>query len=335
MAGLGHALILAGVSLILWQSFESWPGGSALLLFYIMEGVVVAFGFISIISARQIISVIDEWVTMDRAEGWMNDHPNWKDGAQDFILILIFVLQFGAMAALVVATSGPIESPFAPMALAIGVFTPFIVNRGLTIALIILTTMAFYVIMIVVVGLGGHDSSPEPASYAAVNLFILLLASVLTFKRRDSFSFTVKRVVEASPERAWLAWTDQDEVANWIRSDIGGEPEVSMDVRDGGAWRAVLGGRGGQPRAPWSGRYLKVEPYKELVFTVNARSGMGEEVISVKLKPRGERATEIVMTQTDHGRFDGLKKGWERFLARMHGQLLSHVDTRPHTGSDS
>jgi uncharacterized protein YndB with AHSA1/START domain len=334
VAGIGHGLILVGVTLILLFSFDRWPGGSALLLFYSMEGVIVASGLASVISARQVVDVLDNWFNMNRAEEWINDNRKLKVQGQNAALILLFVLQFGSMAALLVATSGPIESPFAPMALAIGVFTPFIVNRGSTIALIILTTMAFYVVMIMVVGSGGDESTPDAGAYAAVNLFILLLASVLTFKqRRDDLSFTLKRTVEAPPERVWRAWTDPLEVANWVKRDGEHEPEISMDVSKDGFWRAAFNGRGSQPGVPWSGKYLEVEPPKRLVFTVGARSGIGEEIISVELKPRGEW-TEIVVTQTDHGRFDGLKKGWERFMSRMDGYLLSHDDSRPRDGSD-
>lgn len=345
MAGMGHGLILAGVTLILWLGFAHWPpihpsvpplaNGSSLFYFYVMEGVIVAFGFISIISARQLVGVINEWVDMGWSETWMNAHPKLKDRSQNGILILLFALQFGSMAALVVATSGPIESPFAPMALAIGIFTPFIVNRWGTIALIILTTMAFYVVMIVVVGTGGDESHPEPGAYAAVNLFILLLASIMTFKRRDSLSFTVKEIVKATPEQVWRAWTEADEVATWLRSDGAREPEIFLDVSEGGGWWVKLDGGEGQLGPPWSGRYLEVEAPKRLVFTVDARSGMGEEIITVELKPRGERTTEMVVTQADHGRRDGLEKGWSAFMARMHGYLLSHAASRSRDDSDS
>lgn len=341
MGGMGHALIVGGVTLILWLGFEHWPPfhlslahGSSLFFFYAMEGVIVAFGFISIISARQVVGVIDLWLPMGWSERWMNRHPKLKDRAQNGILVLLFALQFGSMAALVVATSGPIESPFAPMALGIGIFTPFIVNRWGTVALIILTTMAFYVVIVVVVGTGGDQSHPKPGAYAAVNLFILLLASFMTFKRRDSLSFTLKRVVEASPERVWRAWTEADEVASWLRSDGAREPEIFLDVNEGGGWRIKLDGGEGRSRATWSGRYLEVEPPKRLVFTVDSRSGIGKEIVTVELKPRGER-TEMVVTQADHGRRDGLERGWEEFMTQMHGYLLSHSDRRPRGGSGS
>jgi uncharacterized protein YndB with AHSA1/START domain len=337
MAGMGHALILLGVTVILWASFERWPGGIALLLFYIMEGVIVAFGVIATISTRQVVSVIDKSV-LNVPNGawlrWMNDHPKLKDRVQAGILFLLFALQFGSMAALLIATSGPIESPFAPMALAIGVFTPFIVNRWWTVALIILSTMAFYLVITLIVGTGGNESSPEAGAYVAVNLFILLLASVMTFKRRDSLSFTLTKVVEASPERVWWAWTDAGEVSSWLAKNEGSKPEVSLDVSEGGVWQVTLNGDDGQLGLPWSGRYLEVESPERLVFTIDARSGIGNEIITVEFKERGERTTEVVVTQSDNGRFDGLKKGWSGFMTRMGWYVMAHRDAGPRDGSD-
>jgi uncharacterized protein YndB with AHSA1/START domain len=339
MAGMGHGLILFGVTAILWASFEKWPSGLALLLFYIGEGVIVLFGVVATISTRQVVGVVDKALwdlpNMDWFEKWMNKHPTLKVRVQAGILFFLFTLQFGSMAALVIATSGPIESPFAPMALAIGIFTPFIVNRWWTVALIILTTMAFYVVIVMVVGTGGNESSPEPGAYAAVNLFILFLASVMTFKRRDSLSFTLKEVFEASPERVWKAWTEADQVASWLTNEEDSEPEVFLNVSEGGVWRVRLNGSDGQLGLPWSGKYLEVEPPERLVFSVKARSGIGEEVITVVLKKRGKHATEVIVTQTDHGRFDGLKKGWSGFMTRMGWYVWAHREEDPKDDSDS
>jgi uncharacterized protein YndB with AHSA1/START domain len=330
MAGMGHALILVGVTIILATCFKRWPGSLALTLFYVMEGVIVAFGVIATMSTRQVVSAIDKSVLnvpdMSRSEKWMNKHPKLKDRVQAGILALLFALQFGSMAALLIATSGPIESPFAPMALAIGVFTPFIVNRWWTVAVVILGTMAFYLVITLVVGTGGNVSSPQAGAYVAVNLFILLLASVMTFKRRDSLSFSLTKVVEASPERVWRAWTDPREVSSWLANSEDNKPEVSLNVIKGGVWRVTLNGEDGQPGLPWYGRYLAVEPPERLVFTVDARSGIGDEIITVAFKKRGERATEVVVTQTDHGRFDGLKRGWSGFMRRMGSYVMLYRD---------
>lgn len=336
MAWMGHLLILLGVSLILRISFDSWSTGPSLVYFYVIEGVIVAFGIIATISTRQIVSAIDRTVVnMDWSEEWMYENPTLKGRVQAGILLLIFALQFGSMAALLIATGGPIDSPFAPMALAIGVFTPFIVNEWWTVALIIVTTMAFYVLIIMIVGFSGEKSHPQPIAYAAVNLFILGLASIMTLRRRDSLSFTLRRIVRASPERVWRAWTDNHQVARWLMSDGDNAPEICMDVRKGGVWRVTMYDRDGPLGIPWSGMYLELEEPERLVFTVDARSGMGEEIITVELKKRGERTTEMVVTQTDNGRFTGLKTGWSGFMDRMGWYLVSHGDARPKVGSDS
>lgn len=337
MAWMGHLLILLGVSLILWVSFDDWGTGPSLLYFYVIEGVIVACAILATISTRQIVSVVDSTVvSMDGAEDWMYKNPKLKDRVQAGILLSIFALQFGSMAALVVATGGPIDSPFAPMALAIGIFTPFIVNEWWTVALIIVATGVFYVLIIAIMGFSGEESRPEPFAYAAVNLFILVLASIMTLKRRDSLSFTLRRMIRVSPERVWRAWTDQRQVARWLTSDGDREPEIYMDVREGGSWQVGMYRRDGSLGDLWSGKYLALEQPDRLVFSVDARSGMGAEVITVLLKKRGEHTTEMIVTQTDSGRFDGLQKGWSGFMDRIGWYLVSsRRDPPPSDGSDS
>jgi uncharacterized protein YndB with AHSA1/START domain len=334
---MGHALILFGVLCIVQACFKHVDTGPSLKYAYIVEGVIVAFAIISNLSTRQIVSALDKGVlNLDSSEEWMDKNPRLKGRVQAGILLLIFALQFGSMAALLVATGGPIDSPFAPMALAIGVFTPFIVNKWGTVALVIFTTVIFYVLIIMIVGFSGEGSRPQPSAYAAVNIFILVLASFMTFKRRKSLSFTLRKMVKASPERVWRAWTQDSQVASWLGSDGDSHPEIQMDVSPGGGWQVTTTDREGRSGVPWSGVYREVEPPKRLVFTVDARSGVGEEIVTVVLKKRGDHVTEMLVTQADNGRLDGLKEGWSWFLDRIALDLAvaARNDARRRGGSD-
>lgn len=326
MAAIGHGLILIGVFLILQFTFDPGSTGDSLRNFYYCEIAIVGFGIIGTVSTRQVVSAVDKSaIDLDWAEEWMNENPTLKMHVQSLVLAAMFVLQFASMAALLAATGGPIDSPFAPMALGIGIFTPFILNKWWTVVLVILTTLLFYGLITSIVGFSGSEYRPEPAAYATVNLFILILASIVTLRPRDALSFKLRKVVKARPERVWRAWTDEGQVRHWIGDDP--DPQISLDVREGGAWQVMLQGRNGTEATRWFGTYLEVEEPRRLVFSVAARSGIGSEVISVDLKQQGE-ITVMVVTQTDKGRFEGLKKGWSGFVDQLTYYVMSPVGRR-------
>src|SRR3954462_13994940 len=58
---------------------------------------------------------------------------------------------------------------------------------------------------------------------------------------------TITRVFDAPRERVWKEWTEPERFADWYGGSDGEVPvsTVSMDVREGGAWRATMlyGGR--------------------------------------------------------------------------------------------
>jgi uncharacterized protein YndB with AHSA1/START domain len=318
LAWMGHLLVIAGVFIIVHVTFGGGTIHHSIHYFYVAEGLIIGFGILAAASTRQIVSALggNDIVNLDWTEDWMNRNPTLKVRAQGWVLDVMFVLQFASMAALLVATGGPIDSPFVPMALGIGVFTPFIVNKWWTVVVVICATAIFYVSLALIVGFDGAKGHPGPLAYAMVNVFVLILGSVMTFKRRNALTFKVIKMFPTPPEPVWQALTDEEQVLRWISGDSGPSPEISLDVQQDGVWQVRMSGSGGRAGIPWSGRYLEVEEPRRLVFTVSARSGRGREVIAVDLKKRGE-ATELVLTQSDQGRLDGLKKGWSKFINRM------------------
>lgn len=336
MAWMGHLLILIGVSAILLIWFDNLVIRGTLIAFAVIEALIVVFGVLATISTRQIVSALDGTVvSMDSAEEWMYGNPNLKDRVQDGIVLLIFAMQFGSMALLLIATGGPIESPFAPMALAIGVFTPFIVNKWWTVILTISATMAFYALIILIVGFGGDPATPEESAFAVVNLFILALASIMTFKRRDSLKFKIRRIVRATQEEVWRAWTDTEQVERWLVPEGGPKPYLSMDVREGGAWEVRLYDGDGSQGTPWSGTYRELREFELLEFTIDTRSGLGEEIITLELKKRSDQTTEMVLIQSDNGRLDGLLRGWSGFMEQIVARITIDRRSRPRGGPGS
>ena len=66
---------------------------------------------------------------------------------------------------------------------------------------------------------------------------------------------TITRVFDAPREEVWKEWTEPERFADWFG---GAEAEVpvstvTMDVREGGAWRATMFRRTQPPRDPLEG----------------------------------------------------------------------------------
>jgi uncharacterized protein YndB with AHSA1/START domain len=101
-----------------------------------------------------------------------------------------------------------------------------------------------------------------------------------------------------------------------------------MDVRTGGSWSATVKRKDGTPGVPWTGTYEEVKFPERLIFTLNSRPDLGHDRVSVTLK-EVEHRTEMVVRQSDDGRYTELKDGWSVFFDRMERQLKGHVDEGP------
>src|ERR1700722_16372155 len=86
---------------------------------------------------------------------------------------------------------------------------------------------------------------------------------------------TISRKLNVSPERAWKAWTDPKEIAEWWGPNGVTIPVCEIDVKVGGKLYIVmvagkeLGPMAGQ-RWPMQGIFKEVTPAEKLVFTNQA-----------------------------------------------------------------
>jgi uncharacterized protein YndB with AHSA1/START domain len=328
MVWMGHALIVFGVGLILAFLFGNESVGSAIHFFWAIEVAIIVLSFVTAnTSSKPIVNALKDLFTgVDKFEKWMERHGDTaRRRIQEATLLSVYTLQLASMTALLVATGGPIDSPFAPMALAIAVFSPFIVNKWWTVGLIIISTMVFYSVFVGIAGFDKEPTRPERGAYIAVNLFILLLASLMTWKRRERMVFTLRRTIDAPRDKVWEAWTERDEVVRWFGSDASNGSDVEMDVQPQGKWKASMVRQNGTPGFPWSGVYREVEPPKRLVFTITGRAGRGEEVVEVELEEKKGK-TSMAVKLKDDGRHLGLKEGWSSFFDRMEQFLVDRDD---------
>jgi len=145
-------------------------------------------------------------------------------------------------------------------------------------------------------------------------------------QKPDDATLIVKRMLNATPERAFQAWTSAEHIQQWMRPEPGMVvPLANVDLRVGGRFRI-------QMRMPDGEFFTAVGVFKEvkaperLVYTWDwEKDGSGAEFDEVEGKPslvtveflkRGE-GTELVLT---HSRFatvgsrDSHARGWGKLV---------------------
>jgi uncharacterized protein YndB with AHSA1/START domain len=136
----------------------------------------------------------------------------------------------------------------------------------------------------------------------------------------------IVRVIKASKQRVFDAWTRPEMVRQWFRAGETHVSDASLDVRKDGAWRMDTV-KGCQPESGppvqntgVTGRYLAVDPYDRLVFTWKRSADPEEEsLVTITLRDV-EGGTELTLV---HERFlteasrDQHAMGWEAVIGNL------------------
>jgi uncharacterized protein YndB with AHSA1/START domain len=139
--------------------------------------------------------------------------------------------------------------------------------------------------------------------------------------------FSITRVFDAPRERVWREWTSPEAFADWYGGSEAEVPvsTVSMDVREGGAWRATMFAGAGRHEIHWAGEYLEVEEPRRLVFTVTDRPDEeARELVIVELRDLGDGRTEMRFEQRggmSPDQYERAGQGWGKFFDRMDERL--------------
>ncbi|HEY7280106.1 MAG TPA: SRPBCC domain-containing protein [Actinomycetota bacterium] len=125
----------------------------------------------------------------------------------------------------------------------------------------------------------------------------------------------IRRVLPATPEEVFRAWTDPELMARWM-SPVG-TAEAEVDLRAGGSFRVVMRGAGRE--LEHTGEYRTVEPPALLVFTWSSPfTGDGPSVVTVRLAEH-DGGTELTLTH-EHlppGAAASHAGGWGRMIAKL------------------
>ncbi|WP_084962621.1 SRPBCC family protein [Thermoactinospora rubra] len=136
--------------------------------------------------------------------------------------------------------------------------------------------------------------------------------------------YEIVRFFDAPREEVYRAWTEPERFAAWFGPRTFATPadRVVLDVRPGGAWRAVLVGEEGF-EATLEGVYREVEAPSRLVFTTGDPDNPGDgpaSVVTLHLLENGGR-TEMRFHQagvnTDEEHAEQAREGWQEFFDRL------------------
>lgn len=163
----------------------------------------------------------------------------------------------------------------------------------------------------------------------------------------DDATLILRRVLNATPELAFEAWTSPDHIQQWMRPEPGMVVRrANMDLRVGGKFRIQMQMPDGEFFTA-VGAFEEVKAPERLVYTWDwEKDGSGAEFGEVEGKPslvtveflkRGER-TELVLT---HSRFatvksrDGHAEGWGKLVDSFARLLENELTTAGPAGAGS
>lgn len=136
----------------------------------------------------------------------------------------------------------------------------------------------------------------------------------------EGTSLEVRRLLPATAEEVFAAWTDPELMGGWM-SPVG-HAEVDVDLRVGGQFRVIMGAKG--RRLEHTGEYIEVNPAQRLVFTWRSPyTGPEPSVVTVELRP-AETGTELLLTheRLPKDQVEPHAGGWGRMLDRLAEEVL-------------
>ena len=134
---------------------------------------------------------------------------------------------------------------------------------------------------------------------------------------------TITRVFNAPREHVWKEWTEPERFADWFGGSEAEVPvsTVSMDVREGGTWRATMFAGPARREIHWKGEYREVVEPERLVFTLSDQPSENTyELVSVVLTDLGDGRTEMLFQQRGRmsaRQYERAEEGWSSFFDRM------------------
>jgi len=141
---------------------------------------------------------------------------------------------------------------------------------------------------------------------------------------------TITRVFDAPRLEVWREWTEPERFADWFGGAVSEVPvdTVSMDLREGGAWRATMFAGPGRREIQWTGEYREVLAPERLVFTLTDQPDVDAyDVVIVVLTDLGDGRTEMHFQQRgghlSPEQYKRAGQGWSTFFDRIAERLAN------------
>jgi uncharacterized protein YndB with AHSA1/START domain len=136
--------------------------------------------------------------------------------------------------------------------------------------------------------------------------------------RTDPRALTITRVLPASRQAVFDAWTTAESVQRWMCPETGSVSLVELDVREGGTFRIEMVVDG--ERLVHTGVYREVRPPERLVFTwMSKHTQQRATLVTVELRALGDQ-TELTLTQKDLPDERAVylhTRGWTQIMERL------------------
>jgi uncharacterized protein YndB with AHSA1/START domain len=111
-------------------------------------------------------------------------------------------------------------------------------------------------------------------------------------------SLTLKRRLNAPPEKVYAAWTEPEKIVKWFGPDAGTVKQASADVRVGGRYAVKFHTEDGEEHNV-GGIYREVVPNQKLVFTWAWRTmPERESLVTLLIKPEGTGSLLTLVPRT-------------------------------------
>ena len=138
----------------------------------------------------------------------------------------------------------------------------------------------------------------------------------------------ITRVFDAPRDLVWKACTEPEHAVHWWGPKGFTVPEIELEARPGGTWRAVLRSPDGKDY-PQHGVNREIVPPERLVFTLiwDEEGPDSEMVCTFTFTERGGQ-TEMTFRKgpfTSSQSYDGEQEGWNECFDRLEQYLEKHL----------
>ncbi|MDQ0644863.1 SRPBCC family protein [Microbacterium murale] len=146
----------------------------------------------------------------------------------------------------------------------------------------------------------------------------------------DAPEFSITRVFPAPRELVWRAWTEAEELAQWLHPFGVSADSVSFDVQVGGRYRYTMTNDETGEKFPTGGEYIEVEPFDRLVFTWGEPDAPADAapVITLTFAEHDERTELVFHLRGLEGKpgdgfvYDGWDEALTNFGRHLAGETL-------------